>query len=141
MNRQFRIRDRAQRGFTILEIVIVFVLIAGIMAYIGPKIFEQSEKAKVQEAKIRMQDLAGRLEIYKLEVGRYPDNLQAMVKQPPGVDKWSGPYAKDTDLKDAWGNDYRYTFPGQAPGKAFDLLSLGADGKDGGEGPNRDLTN
>ncbi len=136
-----RYRNSSQRGFTILEIVIVFVLIAGIMAYVGPKIFEQSEKAKVQEAKIRMQDLAGKLEIYKLEVGRYPENLQAMVKQPPGVDKWSGPYAKDADLKDAWGNDYRYAFPGQGQGKAFDLVSMGADGKDGGEGPNRDITN
>jgi general secretion pathway protein G len=139
MKRQFR--NRTQGGFTILEIVIVFVLIAGIMAYVGPKIFEQADKAKVQEAKIRMQDLGGRLEIYKLEVGRYPDNLQALVKQPPGVDKWSGPYAKDADLKDAWGNDYRYTFPGQAAGKAYDLVSLGADGKDGGEGSSRDLTN
>jgi general secretion pathway protein G len=134
-------RARNQGGFTILEIVIVFVLIAGIMAYVGPKIFEQSEKAKVQEAKIRMQDLAGKLEIYKLEVGRYPENLQALVKQPPGVDKWSGPYGKEADLKDAWGNDYRYAFPGQAQGKAYDLTSLGADGKDGGEGPNRDLAN
>jgi general secretion pathway protein G len=108
---------------------------------VGPKIFEQSEKAKVQEAKIRMQDLAGRLEIYKLEVGRYPENLQALVRQPSGVDKWSGPYAKETDLKDAWGTDYRYTFPGQSQGKAYDLISLGSDGKDGGEGPARDIAN
>ena len=132
-------RDRAQRGFTILEIVIVFILLAGIMAFVGPKIFEQMGKAKSSEAKIRIQDLAGRIEMYKLENGRYPESLQSLVKQPAGADKWAGPYAKDTDLKDAWGNDYRYTIPGQ--GKPFDLVSLGADGREGGEGENRDVSN
>jgi general secretion pathway protein G len=131
--------SRRQRGFTILEIVIVFILLAGIMAFVGPKIFEQMGRAKSSEAKIRIQQLVGQIEMYKLEVGRYPDTLQALVKQPPGTDKWNGPYAKDDDLKDAWGNDYRYAIPGQ--GKAFDLISLGADGKDGGEGENRDVSN
>ena len=130
---------RRQGGFTILEIVIVFILLAAIMAFIGPRIFEQMGRAKSGEAKIRIQSLVGQIEMYRLEVGKYPDNLQALVKQPGGVDKWNGPYAKDTDLKDAWGNDYRYTVPGQ--GKAFDLVSLGADGRDGGEGENRDVTN
>jgi general secretion pathway protein G len=134
-----RFNTRRQRGFTILEIVIVFILLAGIMAFVGPKIFEQMGRAKSNEAKIRIQQLAGQIEMYKLEVGRYPDTLQALVKQPAGVDRWNGPYAKDADLKDAWGNDYRYNVPGQ--GKAFDLISLGADGKDGGEGENRDVSN
>ena len=134
-----RPEKRRQSGFTILEIVIVFVLLAGIMAYVGPKIFQKMGQAKSAEQRIRTQNLVGDIELYKLEVGRYPDNLQALVKQPPGVDKWNGPYAKDTDLKDAWGNDYRYTYPGTA--KAFDLLSLGADGKEGGEGEDRDVTN
>jgi general secretion pathway protein G len=133
------IHPRRERGFTILEIVIVFILLAGIMAFVGPKIFEQMGRAKSQEGKIRIQSLAGQVEMYKLEVGRYPENLQALVKQPPGVDKWNGPYAKEADLKDAWGNDYRYTTPGQ--GKGFDLVSLGADGKEGGEGENRDISN
>ncbi len=133
------IRNRRSRGFTILEIVIVFILLAGIMAFVGPKIFEQMGRAKSSEAKIRIQQLVGQIELYRLEVGKYPENLQALVRQPAGVEKWSGPYAKDADLKDAWGNDYRYTIPGQ--GKAFDLISLGADGKDGGEGENRDVSN
>ena len=137
--RKLQPRGRPQRGFTILEIVIVFILLAGIMAFVGPKIFEQMGKAKSQEAKIRIQDMAGRIEMYKLEVGRYPENLQALVKQPPGADKWSGPYAKESDLKDAWGKDYHYTVPGQ--GKAFDLVSLGADNREGGDGENRDVSN
>jgi general secretion pathway protein G len=132
-------RLRRQRGFTILEIVIVFILLAGIMAFVGPKIFEQMGRAKSQEARIRIQQLAGQIEMYKLEVGKLPDNLQALVRQPAGVDRWNGPYVKEPDLKDAWGNDYRYTAPGQ--GKAYDIVSLGADGKDGGDGENRDITN
>jgi general secretion pathway protein G len=130
---------RRQRGFTILEIVIVFILLAGIMAFVGPKIFEQMGRAKSQEARVRIQSLAGQIEMFRLETGKYPENLQALVKQPAGVDKWNGPYAKDPDLKDAWGNDYRYNVPGQ--GKPFDLISLGADGKEGGEGENRDVSN
>lgn len=130
---------KRQRGFTILEIVIVFILLASIMAFVGPKIFEKMGQAKSAEQRIRTQSLVGNIELYKLEVGKYPDNLQALVKQPAGVDKWSGPYAKEADLKDAWGNDYRYTVPGQ--NKPFDLVSLGADGREGGEGENRDVTN
>ena len=122
-----------------LEIVIVFILLAGIMAFVGPKIFEQMGKAKSSEAKIRIQHLAGQVEMYKLEVGKLPGSLQELVKQPPGTDRWNGPYAKEADLKDAWGNDYRYSVPGQ--GKAYDLISLGADGKEGGDGENRDVTN
>jgi general secretion pathway protein G len=134
-----RIPSRRQRGFTILEIVIVFILLAGIMSFVGPKIFEQMGRAKSSEAKIRIQQLVGQIEIYKLEVGRYPDSLQSLVKQPAGVDRWNGPYAKDLDLKDAWGNDYRYTVPGTT--RAFDLISLGADNKEGGDGENRDVSN
>ncbi len=130
--------SRAQRGFTILEIVIVFILLAGIMAFVAPRIFEKMGQAKSAEQRIRTQTLVGDIETFRLEVGKYPENLGALVRNP-GSDKWNGPYAKDADLKDAWGNDYRYTIPGQ--GKAYDLVSLGADGREGGEGENRDVTN
>ena len=131
---------RRQGGFTILEIVIVFILLAGIMAFVGPKIFEQMSRAKSQEARIRIQSLAGQIEMFRLEVGKYPGNLGDLVRAPGGSDgKWNGPYAKDTDLKDAWGNDYTYAVPGQ--GKPFDLVSMGADGRAGGDGENRDVSN
>jgi general secretion pathway protein G len=119
--------------------VIVFVLIGALLAFVVPKIYSQMGQAKSREAKIRIQALAGDIELYKLEVGKYPDNLQALVKQPPGTDKWNGPYAKDDELKDAWGNDYRYAVPGA--NKPFDLVSLGADGREGGDGENRDVSN
>ena len=131
---------RRQGGFTILEIVIVFILLAGIMAFVGPKIFEQMSRAKSQEARIRIQSLVGQIEMFRLEVGKYPGNLQELVRAPGGAEgKWNGPYAKEADLKDAWGNDYTYAVPGQ--GKPFDLVSMGADGRAGGDGENRDVTN
>src|SRR5258708_20011218 len=103
------ISDRRSRGFTILEIVIVFILLASIMAFVGPRIFEQMGRAKSSEAKIRIQQLVGQIEMYKLEVGRYPDSLQALVKQPAGVDRWNGPYANDTKLTYASPNPYPFT--------------------------------
>ena len=130
---------KRQAGFTILEIVIVFILLAGIMAFVGPKIFEQMGRAKSQEQRIRTQSLVGQIEMYRLEVGKYPGSLQDLLRQPSGVDKWNGPYIKEPDLKDAWGNDYRYQVPGA--NKPFDLVSLGADGQVGGEGENKDITN
>lgn len=131
---------RRQRGFTILEIVIVFILLAGIMAFVGPKIFEQMGRAKSQEARIKIQSLAGQVEMFRLEVGKYPQSLQELVRAPGGADgKWNGPYAKEADLKDAWGNDYSYAVPGQ--GKPFDITSMGADGRPGGEGEAKDVSN
>jgi general secretion pathway protein G len=131
-------RKRGQSGFTIFEIVIVFILLAGIMAFVLPKIFSQAGQAKSKEAQIRLLHLAGQVEMFKLEVGRYPENLSALVRNP-GNEKWGGPYIKEDELKDAWGNEYRYTTPGT--GRGFDLVSLGADGKDGGEGENKDIKN
>jgi general secretion pathway protein G len=140
MKKDSRGAHRRQRGFTILEIVIVFILLAGIMSFVGPKIFEQMGRAKSNEAKIRIQQLAGQVEMYKLEVGKYPGSLQDLLKQPGGTEgKWNGPYIKEPDLKDAWGNDYRFAIPGT--GKAYDIVSFGADGKEGGDGENRDVSN
>jgi len=141
MKNRSRSARMLQRGFTILEIVIVFVLLAGIMAYVVPKIFEQSKRAEAAQAKIKLQNLAGQIEMYKLEVGKYPGSLQDLIKAPGGTEnKWNGPYVKNPDeLKDAWDHDYKYAVPGT--GKAFDLISLGADGQVGGDGENRDLSN
>ena len=132
-------RKRYQRGFTILEIVIVFVLIGGLLAFVVPKIYSQMGQAQTRDAALRIQSLAGNIELYRLEVGKYPESLQALVSQPAGVEKWNGPYAKAADLKDPWQNDYRYVVPGS--GKPYDLISLGADGREGGEGADKDVRN
>jgi general secretion pathway protein G len=134
---------RRQRGFSLLELVIVLIILGTIMAILAPRIFGNVEKANAARARAQIEQISGQLEILRLEVGRYPNSqegLRALVEKPAGMDRWGGPYVKDLSiLKDPWGNDFRYAAPGQ--GKPFDLASLGADGKEGGEGENRDITN
>jgi general secretion pathway protein G len=134
---------RTARGFSLLELVIVLIILGTIMGVLAPRIFGNVEKANQQLAKTRMEQLAGQLEILRLEAGRYPNSqegLRALVERPGGMEKWNGPYLKDPALlKDPWGNDFRYTSPAQ--GKPFEIVSLGADGKEGGEGENKDLVN
>jgi general secretion pathway protein G len=121
----------------------VLIILGTIMGVLAPRIFGNVEKANQQLAKTRMEQLSGQLEILRLEAGRYPNSqegLRALVERPGGMEKWNGPYLKDPAmLKDPWGNDFRYTSPAQ--GKPFEIVSLGADGKEGGEGENKDLVN
>jgi general secretion pathway protein G len=129
------------RGFTLLELVIVLIILGTIMAFLAPRIFGNVEKANQQLAKTKMEQLAGQLEIMRLEVGRYPNSqegLRALLERPSGMEKWTGPYVKDAAaLKDPWGNDFKYNSPGT--NKPFDIVSLGADGRDGGDGANQDI--
>ena len=136
-------QPRRQRGFTLLELVIVLIILGTIMAFLAPRIFGNVERANSARAKAQIEQISGQLEIMRLEVGRYPtsqEGLRALVEKPPGMDRWGGPYVKDLSiLRDPWGNEFKYASPGQA--KPFDLVSLGADGKEGGEAENRDITN
>src|SRR6478736_6605710 len=134
---------RRHRGFSLLELVIVLIILGTIMAFLAPRIFGNVERANQQLAKAKMEQLSGQLEIMRLEVGRYPntqEGLRALLEKPAGMDRWNGPYIKDpATLKDPWGNDFKYTAPGAS--KPFDIVSLGADGREGGEGENKDLAN
>jgi general secretion pathway protein G len=140
---QTRKLPRRSRGFSLLELVIVLIILGTIMAFLAPRIFGNVERANQQLAKAKMEQLSGQLEIMRLEVGRYPstqEGLRALLEKPSGMERWNGPYIKDaTTLKDPWGNDFKYAAPGAS--KPFDLVSLGADGREGGEGDNRDLVN
>ncbi len=141
MNQQPDVR-RAQRGMTLIEILVVLVLIGIVMGIVGGNFIGQGEAAKSKAAAIEIGQIGQALDLYKLEVGRYPttqEGLQALITAPSGVANWNGPYWKKGTLpKDPWTNDYKYTSPG-ARG-AFEIVSLGADGKDGGEGPAKDIT-
>ena len=140
---QTRKLPRRSRGFSLLELVIVLIILGTIMAFLAPRIFGNVERANQQLAKAKMEQLSGQLEIMRLEAGRYPttqEGLRALLEKPSGMERWNGPYIKDAaTLKDPWGNDFKYTAPGT--NKPFDLVSLGADGREGGEGDNRDLVN
>ena len=115
-------------------------LLAGL---VGPAVMNKLGGAKSSTAKIQISGLDKSLELYKLDVGRYPttqEGLGALLAAPSGVANWNGPYIKDAKLlKDPWTRDYVYRSPAEKGG--YDLLSLGADGKEGGDGENRDVRN
>jgi general secretion pathway protein G len=130
-------------GMTLIEILVVLVLIGVVMGVVGGNFIGRGEKAKADAAKIEMGQIGQALDLYKLEVGRYPtsqEGLQALISAPAGVTNWNGPYWKRSTVpKDPWGNDYKYAAPGQRG--PYDILSWGADGKEGGEGVNADIAN
>ena len=139
--RNLRSLSRA-RGMTLIEILVVLVLIGVVLGVVGGNFIGRGEKAKADAAKIEIGQIGQALDLYKLETGRYPsssEGLQALVAAPAGASNWNGPYWKKTQIpKDPWGNEYRYTSPGQKG--AYDIVSLGADGKEGGDGANKDIT-
>lgn len=129
------------RGFTLLEILVVLVILGMLASLVGPQVFKQLAGSKSRAAELQIQELSAALDLYRLEVGSYPSTslgLGALINQPPNVSKWNGPYLKKSVIRqDPWGNDYQYRFPGQHG--EFDLWSLGADGREGGDGENRDI--
>ena len=130
------------RGMTLIEILVVLTLIGIVMGIVGGNYLGQGEKAKQKAAKIEIEQIGQTLDLFRLEVGRYPttqEGLQALITAPAGVSNWNGPYWKKNTLpKDPWTNEYKYASPGQHG--AYDIWSYGADGKEGGEGVNKDIT-
>ncbi|MFO1180140.1 type II secretion system major pseudopilin GspG [Ottowia sp.] len=133
---------RAARGFTLIEMLVVIAIIAMLAGLVGPAVMERLGGAKSKTAAIQIADLDKALEIFKLDVGRYPTNaegLQALVTKPASANGWNGPYLKGGLPVDPWGNPYRYANPG--PNGGIQILSLGADNAPGGEGENADIQN
>ena len=134
--------QHSSRGMTLIEILVVLVLIGIVMGILGGNFIGRGEEAKRKAAKIEIEQIGQTLDLYKLETGRYPssqEGLQALITAPAGINNWNGPYWKKGTLpKDPWGNEYKYTSPGQHG--PYDIVSLGADGKEGGDGPNKDIT-
>ncbi len=130
-------------GFTLLELLVVIVIIGLLAAYVGPKYFAQLGKSEVTIAKAQIEAFEKSLDTFRLDVGRYPsteEGLGALLLAPSTVDakKWNGPYLKKGVPRDPWGNDYQYT--GADAKSEFKILSLGRDGKAGGDGENADIS-
>lgn len=132
---------RRGRGFTLLEILVVLVILGLMASLVGPQVFKQLAGSKTKAAQLQIQELSSALDLYRLELGKYPTSeqgLDALITKPRNVDNWNGPYLKKSVIrKDPWGNDYQYRSPGQYGD--FDLWSLGADNREGGEGEDRDV--
>jgi general secretion pathway protein G len=141
-SRKFR---QAARGFTLIEIMVVVVIIGLLAAFILPNVFGNVEKAQIAKVKGDIQGLETALTMYKLDNYKYPTTdlgLAALVQRPndPTVRNWrEGGYIKRIS-KDPWGNPYQYLYPG-LHGQEYDLYSFGADSQEGGEGPNADIGN
>ena len=133
-------RPHRRRGFTLLELLVVMVIIGLLAGYVGPKFFGQIGKSEVKAARAQIDALQKSLDQYRLDVGHYPSTeqgLAALFSKPADEPKWSGPYLAKAVPKDPWGNAYQYRSPGEHG--EYDLLSYGRDGRPGGEGEDDDL--
>lgn len=129
------------RGFTMIELLVVIAILALLAGLVGPQVMSRFGESKSKAAKLQIEDLAAALDLYRLDVGRYPSGelgLSALVEQPSDVKGWNGPYLRKNKIpQDPWLNDYQYRSPGEHG--QFDIFSLGADNQEGGEGEERDV--
>lgn len=131
---------RRSGGFTLIELLVVLAILTLLAGLVGPRVLGQLGGAKSKTAAVQIADLEKSLELFKLDVGRFPSNeegLQALSAKPATANGWNGPYIKGSVPNDPWGKPYKYaTVPA-----GIELMSLGADGTAGGDGENADVKN
>jgi general secretion pathway protein G len=131
-----------KKGFTLIEILIVMVILGLLAALVGPKMFGKVGKSKQKAAKAQISLLETALDTFRLDMGRYPtseEGLEALRTKPADSEKWDGPYIPKKVPLDPWSNPYEYQLPGE--NGEYDLTSFGADGTADGEGENKDIVN
>jgi general secretion pathway protein G len=132
---------RRNRGFTLVELLVVLVILGLLAGLVGPRVLTYLGGAKSDTAQLQIEEFGAGLDLYHLEVGRYPNSeegLAALTTAPAGIDNWGGPYLKKKNIPtDPWGNVYHYRSPGE--NGDYDLYSLGRDDVDGGEGEDADI--
>ena len=131
------VKRHAQTGFTLIELLIVMAILAMLAALVGPALFDRLDKGKQSTAASQISQLELALDQYRLDVGHYPNSLEALVRNVDDEDGWDGPYLNRADEVplDPWKNEFVYS----RVGRSFSLLSYGADGVEGGEGPDADI--
>lgn len=129
------------RGFTLLELLVVIVIIGLLAGLVAPRFFDQVSKSNTKIARAQIDSLEKALDQYRLDVGAYPTTefgLAALNAKPQNLEKWAGPYLKKAVPPDPWGNRYIYKSPGDHGD--YDLSSLGSDGQPGGNGEAADVS-
>lgn len=138
-------KNRKKKGFTLVELLVVIVILSMLTALAAPKFFQYIGKSKKDLAKPSLALVEGAIERFAIDCLRYPDDsegLEVLLVMPDDLEgKWSGPYLKAKQLLDPWENPYIYVAEGEINPGSFDLVSLGADGEEGGEGDNADIFN
>ena len=133
---------RRNKGFTLIELLVVLAILTMLAGLVGPRVLSLLGGAKSKTAAVQIADLEKTLELFKLDVGRFPstaEGLDALVNRPASANGWNGPYLKGGVPNDPWGKPYKYTSPTADGG--IEIISLGADGLPGGEGENADIRN
>lgn len=130
-------QNGGQRGFTLVELLLVLVILALIAGLVLPGIIGKAESAKAKAASSQISRISMSVESFYLDTGNTPSSLEELVDEPAGLSGWNGPYIKNSLLKDPWGQDYQYRVPGEHGD--FDIWSYGADRKQGGEDNNADI--
>ena len=134
--------ENSESGFTLVEMLVVITIIGLIMALVGPRVLNYLTDSKIKAAKIQIESFSNALELYYLDTGRYPpssDGLTALVRPTTSIPGWNGPYLRgDRVPNDPWGHPYVYRSPGQIG--PYEIISLGSDGQEGGEGAAADIT-
>ena len=132
---------RWSSGFTLIELLVVLMILGLLAGLVGPRVLKHLGGAKSDTAKLQIDELGAGLDLFHLEVGRYPtteEGLIALAEPPTGVVNWNGPYLRKKAIPtDPWGNEYRYSAPGEHG--EYDLSALGRDGADGGNGEDEDV--
>jgi general secretion pathway protein G len=127
-----------QRGFTLLELLVVLAILGLLIGLVAPAALRQLESSKEKITHQSIERIAGVLDIYKLDIGTYPtteQGLAALIARPSGVTRWNGPYLKGENVpEDPWGRPFIYHNPSQRAGHEYDLYSLGRTGQPGGSG-------
>jgi len=130
-----------ERGFTLVEIIVVITIIALIMTLVGPRVLNYLSESKVKAARIQIESLASALDLYFLDTGQYPssaEGLSVLVQRPGSGPGWNGPYLRGTTVpNDPWGRPYIYRAPGSQ--SSYDIISYGSDGQEGGSGVAADI--
>jgi len=135
-------KKQKRKAFTLIELLVVIIILSMLAAFTAPKLFKYVGKSKRDLAGPKMAIIESAIERFGLDCGQYPDDLDALIIAPSGLEeKWNGRYLKPSQLLDPWGNPYIYVVEGQINPGSFDLISLGADGVEGGEGDNEDIFN